>query len=120
MAREPMKAINSTRGKLLAANLGIADTVWRRLKGVLGKGSLSGDDALLLVPCSGVHTFGLTFPIDLIFLGKENEVIALRNSVPPNRLSPYHLSARSVLELPAGRIAETATGVGDLIAIETG
>jgi len=114
-----MKAINSTRGKELAGNLGRVESLGRRLKGLLGRHSLATDEGVLLKPCWGVHTFGMKFPIDLVFLSSANRVIAVCKEVPPNRIPPVYLGTRSVLELPAGRITETATGTGDLIIMES-
>lgn len=120
MATEGMKAINKTKGKELAGTLSSAGDLWHRMKGLLGRRSLSRAEGLLITPCRGVHTFGMSFAIDLIFLDRENVVLAVYPEVPPNRLRPIHPSACGVLELAAGRIAETATEPGDIISIETG
>lgn len=118
MAAKPMKAINSRSGKVLASHLDLADDFWRRLRGLLGKSSLSGDAGLLLKPCRCVHTFGMRCPIDLVFLGSASNVIAVSKEVPPDRLPPVYPGTCCVLELPAGKITETATRSGDLIVIE--
>lgn len=119
MAAGPLRAINSRNGKELAGNLSVADTRWRRLKGLLGERSLSCKEGLWIRPCSVVHTFGMSFPVDLVFLNRQNIVISAITAVPPNRLPPIHVGAYSLLALPVGRIAETGTRLGDLIAVET-
>jgi uncharacterized membrane protein (UPF0127 family) len=55
----------------------------------------------LLVPgCRGVHTFGMRFPLDLVFLDRELREVGLRRAVPPGRLA-FERRARAVLEVPA-------------------
>jgi uncharacterized membrane protein (UPF0127 family) len=55
---------------------------------------------LLLPGCRGVHTFGMRFPLDLVFLDFELRVVSLRRAVPPGRLA-FERRAQAVLELPA-------------------
>jgi hypothetical protein len=59
-----------------------------------------------------VHTFGMKFAIDLVFLDRRNVVRKMRSSVRPWRLSGC-LWARSVLELAAGTLERTAVRPGD-------
>lgn len=79
-----------------------ANTFWRRFRGLLGRKSLLATEALLLEPCNSVHTLGMHFPIDVIFLTKEDRVLAVYKDVPPGRLSLHAKNARRVLELSAG------------------
>jgi uncharacterized membrane protein (UPF0127 family) len=56
----------------------------------------------LLIPrCASVHTFGMRFPLDLVFLDSRHRPLASRRSVPPRRLAG-HRGAAAVLELPPG------------------
>ena len=110
-----MKAYNRTSGKYLASDVEAADTVFKRMKGLLGRDSLSAGEALWIKPCKSVHTIGMRFPIDLVFLDRDLKVVGLRKSVPPNRFSPYVFRAIGVLELPAGTIAESGTESDDTI-----
>jgi len=112
-----MQAVNSTSNQQLASNLVVADNFPRRMIGLLGRKSLVSDEGLWIKPCMGVHTFGMRFPIDVVFLTRERCVLNVRKDVLPNRLSPVYLSAESILELPAGKVEATATKVGDYIKI---
>ena len=56
---------------------------------------------LLLPGCRSVHTFGMRFPLDLVFLDFELRQISLRRAVPPGRIA-FERRAQAVLELPAG------------------
>jgi uncharacterized membrane protein (UPF0127 family) len=64
-----------------------------------------------------VHTIGMMFPIDLIFLSKEKEVVHIEEYVRPFRISRVSLKASSVLELPPHTIYRTGTKVGDRFEI---
>jgi uncharacterized protein len=103
---------NATRGTFLATQLEVADTGSKRNKGLLGRKGLAAGEGLWIVPCESVHTFFMQFPIDLVYLDRNNRIRKVRNSVPPWRLSAC-LSAHSILELPAGTIRETQTQTGD-------
>ena len=72
---------------------------------------------LWIVPSRGVHTIGMLFPIDLIFLNKQKEVVHLEEHVRPFRISKVSLKASSVLELPAHTIYRSGTKVGDRFEI---
>ena len=63
-----MRAINSTRNRELAGSLTVADKLLLRMKGLLGRKSLDHGEGLWIKPCMGIHTFGMRFPIDVIFL----------------------------------------------------
>jgi len=113
------QAFNQTRQSYLATALVVADTHWTRLRGLLG---LAADDfrngsGLWIRPCHGVHTLGLGFPIDVVYLDRALTVLDIRSDVRPWRFTPVLRQATSVLELPCGTAAETKTAVGDRIEI---
>ncbi len=113
------QAFNRTRQAFLATTLGVANTHWSRLRGLLG---LSLSDfrngyGLWIVPCRGVHTLGMGFPIDVVYLDRDMTVIDIENNLRPWRLAPVRMRAESVLELPCHTAAETRTAVGDKIEI---
>lgn len=112
-----MNALNQKSGKALAKNLLLADTLLSRMKGLLGSKGLERGEGLWIKPCNGVHSFGMRFPIDVVFLDREHRVIAVRPSLPPNRLTRLYFKATSVLELPSGTAEQTATVPGDCISI---
>jgi uncharacterized membrane protein (UPF0127 family) len=109
-----MRAHLSANEKELASNVTLADTLPARLRGLLGKDRLPEGDGLLIRPCKGIHTFFMKFPIDAVFLDRDNLVVALFRSLPPNRITPVYLKAVSVLELPAGTL-ETEIAMGERI-----
>jgi len=112
-----MIAVNLRTGKELATNVRVADNIFTRMKGLLGKKELPQGEALWIKPCFSVHTFFMKFPIDIVFLNKTNQVIASVSNLSPNRMTRLYPQSFSVLELPPGTIAATNTEVGDEIKI---
>lgn len=110
-----MKARHATTHKEIAGNLEIAETFRARSKGLLGKSSLAAGEGLLIKPCKGVHTIGMKFPIDVVFLDDSSNVIGFCKELRPNRMTSIRLRAASVLELPAGTVEATALKVGDVV-----
>ena len=112
-------AFNRTRQAFLASNLQVADTHWMRLKGLLGKrlGDFERGQGLWIIPCQGVHTMFMQFPIDVLYLADNNVVLHAEENVRPWRLTPIRIGACSVLELPARTLFASGTAVGDEIEI---
>jgi len=118
-AVERSYAFNSTRQSSLADDLRIADTHWTRLRGLVGVNAtqFARGQGLLIVPCRGVHTMGMSFPIDVIYLSADNTVVHLESSLHPWRFAPVRWNARTVLEVPAATVRATGTHLGDCIQI---
>jgi len=106
-------ALDETSRTVVAERVMRADTFVSRLVGLLGRDGLQDSEALWISPCKGIHTMGMTFPIDVLFLGRDMKVVALRENVAPWRATRFFKSATSVLELPAGAIRRSGVAVGD-------
>ncbi len=113
------QAFNCTRQVYLATELALADTHWTRLRGLLGtaEGDFGNGRGLWIVPCRGVHTLAMRFPIDAVYLNRAGEVVHLERSLLPWHFAAVRLEAASVLELPSNTVAGTGTAVGDKIEI---
>lgn len=112
------KVVNLTRGTVIGDRIEVADNSSTRGKGLLGRAGLDAGAGLWIKPCSGVHMFGMKFPIDVIGLNANREVIKLWPNLKPWRMSPISLRLRSVIEVAAGRIAECQVQLGDLLQID--
>lgn len=106
-------ALDETTRTVVAEKVRHADTFLTRLRGLLGTDGLAEDEALWISPCKGIHTIGMTFPIDAVFLGDDRRVVAVRERVVPWRATRFIKGASSVLELPAGSIRKTGIAVGN-------
>jgi uncharacterized membrane protein (UPF0127 family) len=108
-----MKAVLTSDGQELATDVTVAASLPARIRGLLGRSSLPAGQGLLIKPCKGIHTFFMKFSIDVVFLDRDNRVVALYRSLEPNRLTRVSGKAHSVLELPAGTLdAHVAVGDG--------
>ncbi len=79
------------------------ETAGERMRGLLGRPPLGAEEGLWIAPCSSVHTFGMTYPLDLAYLGRGGKILRLVRGLRPRRLSAC-LGARVTLEMPAGTI----------------
>ena len=111
-----MRIENRTRKTLLGSRVELAATWWARLRGYIGRHRPKTGDGLLLVPCDGIHTFWMSFPIDVLFLDEKGQVLASAGSLRPWRWGLRVRGARYVLEVPAGTIEASGTQVGDELA----
>lgn len=108
-----MRIVNLTRSTLLGTRVLLADSWWSRFRGYLGRSEPQRGEGILLVPCNAVHTFGMTFELDVLFLGADGVVLHLISEMGPGRRSPRVPGCRYVLEVPPGTIQQTGTSVGD-------
>lgn len=110
---------NKTKQTFLAYRVKVADSIISRLVGLLGKRSLEPDSGLWIFPSRGIHTLGMMFDIDVVFLDKDLKVVGVREVVHPFSMTGIYLNAESVLELPAHTIFKSRTSAGDELMIDT-
>ncbi len=111
--------MNVSTDQRLAERVLQAETILERLRGLLGRSSLPEGEAILLEPCRAIHTVGMRFPIDVLFLDGGDRVVRTAERIHPNRLMEAAWRAKRALELPAGRIAATGTSVGHQVHLQT-
>jgi uncharacterized membrane protein (UPF0127 family) len=107
---------NARTRQLLARHVEPAFDSTTRNRGLLGRTSLDDGAALILAPCSGIHTFFMRFPIDVVFVARDGRVVKVRRAMPAWRLAVAWKSF-AVVELPAGAIEHTSTECGDLLEL---
>ena len=112
-----MRVRNTTKNTVLGEAIGIANTSRKRRTGLLKHDTLAPGEGLWITPCESVHTFGMKFPIDVIYLNRKRRVVKVRRNMVRWRISAC-LRAHSVLELPAGMSAETRTEPGDQLEFD--
>jgi uncharacterized membrane protein (UPF0127 family) len=113
-----IRVTNRDRGTVLAEAADIADTSAKRRTGLLKHARLDPGEGLWIAPCESVHSFGMKFAIDVIYLDKKKRVKKVRREMVPGRISAC-LTAHSVLELPVGVIDASRTEAGDQLEFET-
>ena len=112
-----LRVTNPDRGTILADRADIADTSDKRRRGLLQHTGLDAGEGLWIAPCEAVHSFGMRFAIDVLYLDRKKRVKKIRHTMVPRRLSAC-LTAYSVLELPAGTAEATGTQPGDQLVFE--
>jgi len=113
-----VRVYNNSKGRSLGDQIRLADSSLRRLVGLLGERSLEPGCGLFIVPSQAIHTVGMAFPIDVIFLDKNYNVLGVREAVRPFRFTRVFWKAFGVLELPVGTISGSRTEVGDQIKVD--
>jgi uncharacterized membrane protein (UPF0127 family) len=99
-------------GTVVCERCSVADRLWPRLRGLLGRDGLQPGEGILLRPAGSVHTLFMRFPIDVVFLDRELVVVGVRPGMAPWRAAAVR-GARSTLELAAGEAARRGVEVGD-------
>ena len=107
----------SRDGTALGSRVVVADSVWKRLKGLLGAPALQPGEGMLLDPCHAIHMYGMKQALDVAFLGGEGQVVAIYHDIRPGQRSKYHRKAKQALELPVGTLRQTETRVGDRLQV---
>jgi uncharacterized membrane protein (UPF0127 family) len=107
-----MKAVLASSGKELAGNVNVAESFMARLLGLLGRDHLPVGEGLLTRPCKGIHTFFMKFPIDAVYLDRNNRIVAAYRTLNPYRMTRVLMKTASVLALPAGTL-DTDVAIGD-------
>ena len=106
-------AINGT-DQWLANHVVLAGDSRSRRSGLLGRDGLAAGHALVLAPCQGIHTFGMRFPIDVVGVTRDGRVVTIALAVKPWRMA-WSWRAFAIVELAAGRCAETGLEVDDVL-----
>jgi uncharacterized membrane protein (UPF0127 family) len=109
---------NVTRERTVVANCEIADNSWTRFKGLIGHAPLAEGEGLLIMPCSSIHSHFMGFPIDVLYVDKEQKVVGVDENLKPWRFGHFFKRVRFVVELPAGTAAATGTQVGDQLQVQ--
>ena len=105
-------------GRVIAENVERADTFTKRAVGLLGRKMLAESAALWLEPCNGIHTFGMCFAIDALYLDKDGIALRVLPDVRPNRLRLPMRGARVTVEFPAGTLAAQGVTAGRRYLLE--
>lgn len=99
-------------GVRVASRVALADSWWRRLRGLLARPRIRDGEGLLLLGCDSVHTVGMGYPIDVAFLDADGRVVRSLHRLGPWRIGLGGSTAVHALELPAGRLDATGTVPG--------
>jgi uncharacterized membrane protein (UPF0127 family) len=107
---------NASRPGVVAGVVELAITRATRRRGLLGRDGLAPGQALLIAPCSSIHTFFMRFPIDVIFVRRDGIVVKTRAAIPAWRLA-LGVGAYATVEMAAGAVAHSGVKEGDRLEL---
>jgi len=110
-----LKFIVKANGNIIADNVDVADTYFKRLRGLLGKTHLEPGEGLLLTKCSSVHCLFMKFTIDVVYLSKDMTVMGME-TIRPWRIGKLVWGTAHTLELGEG-VAMGLLKKGDVIQL---
>jgi len=93
-------------------------SMWDRMRGLLGRKQLSSEQGLWISPCPSVHTMGMRYPIDVVFMDRKGNVKKISHNLKPMRFSSCS-GAYSVLELDNGMAKKLQITTGIQLQWET-
>ncbi len=103
----------------LIVKLKVATTFFSRFLGLMGRRSLPSDEAILFPKCNSIHTFFMRFPIDVVFLSAEGDVVSAVKSLRPWRVTLPAKRVKHTLELAPGSIDRLNIATGQKLSWET-
>ncbi len=110
---------NETRGNEVCPRCGVADSLFPRVRGLLGRKTLPAEEGLLIVPCPSIHMFGMKFALDVLFVTRDFVVTDFIENIPPGKAyvaKSRHGKPYAAIELAVGTIAQSGTQLGDKLS----
>jgi uncharacterized membrane protein (UPF0127 family) len=109
--------INERTGSVIASVVEPALNATTRRRGLLGRDRLDDGHALLLAPCGSVHTIGMRFTIDVLFVGPDGRVVKIVEQLRSWRIAGA-MRACFTVELPAGSLSRSDVSPGDRLTLQ--
>ena len=103
-------------GATLATTVEVAFESAARKRGLLGRASLDPGHALIIAPCSAVHTFGMQFAIDVVFVAKDGQILKITREMERGRITAS-LRAFATIEVRAGSVEKIGVAVGQHLEV---
>jgi uncharacterized membrane protein (UPF0127 family) len=99
------------------ADVELADSLWSRFMGLMGRRELPQGGGICIRPCSSIHMFFMRFAIDAVFVDRDGAVVRVYDSIKPWRVTRVVRKAKACIELPAGTAAAARLGVGERLIL---
>ena len=119
LTRDAGPAVLHVRGRAGAPVATTVETAFdsaTRTRGLLGRASLAPDHALVIAPCEAVHTFGMQFPIDVIFAAGDGRIVKIRRNMRAGRMTAA-IGAFATIEMAAGEADRHGLTAGDYLEV---
>ena len=118
MSARRVRIVDLANGTVVAEAAEVADSFWARGLGLLGRSPLRQGQALVIVPCGSVHSIGMTYPIDVLHVGRDGRVLKVLEDFRPHRFAPLVWGSRLAVELPAGTAERLGIKRGNAIELQ--
>lgn len=112
-----MKVLDKDTEAVVAENVIPAYTFGSRLMGLMFKKQLQPKSGVHIKPCASVHTFFMKFPIDVIYVDQDMQVVGLEHSLEPGKIGKRFKNVHSVIEVEAGSIKHHGITTGQALKI---
>lgn len=113
-----MSVYNLTKKYQIPYQVIEAKSMIARLRGLLDTSKSYEKKVLYICPCSGIHTFGMQYPIDAVFMDINKTVSRIFLALKPNRITKTNRFDKAVLEFPAGSVLKFSIQIGDKLSIK--
>lgn len=104
-----LKIKDLASGQVLASQVKLADSFYTRLTGLMFTSGMLGYDGILFAPGNSIQTCFMRYPIDVVFLDPQDEVVKVVRAMKPWRFTRMYLRATRALELTAGAVPLSVT-----------
>jgi uncharacterized membrane protein (UPF0127 family) len=115
-AEQQFSLQNVRSGRVVATHVEFALDSQSRRRGLLGRDEFEKGAALIIAPCSSIHTFFMRFAIDAVFVSRDGRVLKTYSTLVPWRMA-FSLGAFAVIELPAGALSQSEPLQGDVMQV---
>lgn len=112
--------LRTATGRCIARHVHLACSFQARCLGLMSRSVMRKEEGLLLIPGGSIHTLGMRFPIDVVFLNRQMRILGLAEHVRPWRIRVAPRGTRRVLELAAGQIAAHRLKQGIYLIVNDG
>lgn len=111
--------LRTVDGRCVARRVRMACSFQSRCVGLLSRRTIPQEEGLLLMPGGSIHTLGMRFTIDVVFLSRQMRIVGLAERVPPWRIRVAPRGTGRVLELAAGQIAAARLTIGTYLIVDS-
>lgn len=108
---------NMANNNEICSNVIIADSFFKRLKGLMFTKKLSPDSSMYIAPCNRIHTFFMNYSIDVLYLNEKSIVLDIEENLRPGRIGKKVKGTVGVIELQSGKIKKSGIKAGHQIEI---
>lgn len=109
---------NASRGTTVATTVRVAKSFFARGRGLMFTSELEQGAGLLIDPCGSIHMFFMRYPLDVLYVDRDGQIVRAQRAIQPWRIGPLHTrGAKYVIELPVGTIERSGCEVGDSLLV---